>query len=854
MTEVPIELSNPVVGLGTQAFLGTISADEARTLAGQDRQLNELEDDQLRRVLVEAGHHWRAQLEEMPHIGVVYATLVADVAQKRLGAIGAYRRGTAEPSPALDARMANWIDLTVWALLELGSAFQVVDASRPAWETFAKGYTLARTTPDHGQLRLREVIAACRGRARAARMSGARDEMAEEEVAGWLAPNPRQAEAQRYMAELDSEDERLRRARERFLQRLDEHQRGVEPPADEQQAYLRLINRLAHEVQADRLTAAQARAELEAAFAQGSPPGKVVYFMTLFSNQLAQSDPARALPVAELNDHAASLLTGEPARVTRGYTQEALGAARLNLARSRPLDPGRPELCRAAAQALEQALPILDADGQPGAAAVAVERLGLALQGAGDLERARDCALDAIRRWQAIAPEDRSPTGLAESYGNLASAQENLGETTNAFESHRRALDLFREAGEPAGVRDALTHLTRLGEATGRSDDVLAVSMQAAEALDKLADIRGSVEVMISIARQSLRLHRALDAIRSLERAEALLRPKIDREDPDLDLAPLYSDLLTWRGTLVAMIAAGDHNRGESPDAVKPLRDGAYRDFEQARMIAAQLQDHDRVARAIVQKAKLFVLLDEPDLGREQAELIEMVPARAEYAIEAKEALALLALRGDQPAEAAQLFAEVADGWGRQNQADRRLAALFRLGEAHAAVGEPAAAVVAWGESLSAFEASRGQLLEDSRIAWGATVEGGYERLVALLADPDGGVFDPMRALAWAERAKSRTFLELLGLTSLPAPATDAADAALLRAEEQRLEHVNDLRGRLELATDATQRFALQRELAVSMEELQRIWEQLRPTHEEYVSLRQGRPLDWGELRELVRD
>jgi hypothetical protein len=94
----------------------------------------------------------------------------------------------------------------------------------------------------------------------------------------------------------------------------------------------------------------------------------------------------------------------------------------------------------------------------------------------------------------------------------------------------------------------------------------------------------------------------------------------------------------------------------------------------------------------------------------------------------------------------------------------------------------------------------------------------------------------------------------MLGLTSVPVPATDEVDAALLREEEQSLARVNDLRGQLEFATAGPQRFALQRDLAVSMEELQGIWEQLRGTHEEYVSLRQGRPVDWGEVRELVRN
>jgi hypothetical protein len=73
-------------------------------------------------------------------------------------------------------------------------------------------------------------------------------------------------------------------------------------------------------------------------------------------------------------------------------------------------------------------------------------------------------------------------------------------------------------------------------------------------------------------------------------------------------------------------------------------------------------------------------------------------------------------------------------------------------------------------------------------------------------------------------------------------------------AARSSLERVNNLRGQVELATDGTRRLALQRDLAVSMEELERIWQKLRGAHEEYVSLRQGRPVDWGEMRELVRD
>src|SRR5262249_37612614 len=84
---------------------------------------------------------------------------------------------------------------------------------------------------------------------------------------------------------------------------------GPDPPPDDDQAYTRLINRLVNDIQSGQLTPVQARTELETAFAQLSPPARIVYYMTLFSNQLAPSDAPRALLVAELNDHAASRLS-----------------------------------------------------------------------------------------------------------------------------------------------------------------------------------------------------------------------------------------------------------------------------------------------------------------------------------------------------------------------------------------------------------------------------------------------------------------------------------------------------------------------------------------------------------------
>ena len=377
-------------------------------------------------------------------------------------------------------------------------------------------------------------------------------------------------------------------------------------------------------------------------------------------------------------------------------------------------------------------------------------------------------------------------------------------------------------------------NLSGLGDETGRSDDVIAAAERAAALIEKLADPGGIVDAYLLVASHAVRVRRYEQALQALARAEDLLRPHLDQDEPDPRFLRLHRELLVWRGVFYSLLAGSDVS-GDWEQA-------AYDALESARVVAARLGDHDGVALALVQMGKLFALTGRLDEAEERARLIENVPAARGYEIEADELLARVALGRGRAREAAGALAGVADAWREEGRPDRAMAALASLGEAYEAAGDERAAVDAYERTLDGFEEQRLDLYEESRLEATAHIAETVDRLVLLLADADSEAFDPSRALHWAERSKSRVFLEMLGLSHVPLPDADESAREDLLEEERLLERVNALRDRLFVDPEgSSDRFTLQQELFSSMEQLHAVWARLVPAHEEYVALREGR-------------
>lgn len=152
---------------------------------------------------------------------------------------------------------------------------------------------------------------------------------------------------------------------------------------------------------------------------------------------------------------------------------------------------------------------------------------------------------------------------------------------------------------------------------------------------------------------------------------------------------------------------------------------------------------------------------------------------------------------------------------------------------------------VSWlEEAASDLEAVRGAFLqadltkrEEALLGLVSDTEKVYELAVLVSAVYLG---DGHAAFGWLERAKSRVFLDVLALTSLRPPP--AADPSLLDEERSLLEALRAAPSGIS-ALDIGER-------------LHAVWDSLAadPAAAEYVALRRGAPLEWEEVRGLLRN
>jgi hypothetical protein len=112
---------------------------------------------------------------------------------------------------------------------------------------------------------------------------------------------------------------------------------------------------------------------------------------------------------------------------------------------------------------------------------------------------------------------------------------------------------------------------------------------------------------------------------------------------------------------------------------------------------------------------------------------------------------------------------------------------------------------------------------------------------------------DPVSALVWLEKSRSRTLIESLGLSELsvayPPPDAEAA----LRQERELLQKANTIRESIffERAAD-TDVLAEQQKLYATTKELDQLWTSLERHLPEYVGIRRGQIVTWPQITALL--
>ncbi|MEV5408112.1 hypothetical protein AB0K60_04610 [Thermopolyspora sp. NPDC052614] len=228
-----------------------------------------------------------------------------------------------------------------------------------------------------------------------------------------------------------------------------------------------------------------------------------------------------------------------------------------------------------------------------------------------------------------------------------------------------------------------------------------------------------------------------------------------------------------------------------------------------------------------------------------------------------------LVLRADQMAakgkadEAAALFAEAALRARAAGQLIWEMNALTGLSQLARTIGSKELARHSLLEAMRSAEDLRGRALSpELRISAGGALSGLYDLAVWLFAAPStpdlesagdeerggtGPASPPITAWYFAELARSRVFLELLG-EQLPTPAGSAT-----ARESDAYQNYLRLRDQLSSSPDAGPAAALA--LRRAREEWHQACEELAAadgTAAEYANLRLGRPIEYEELRRLL--
>jgi tetratricopeptide (TPR) repeat protein len=130
-----------------------------------------------------------------------------------------------------------------------------------------------------------------------------------------------------------------------------------------------------------------------------------------------------------------------------------------------------------------------------------------------------------------------------------------------------------------------------------------------------------------------------------------------------------------------------------------------------------------------------------------------------------------------------------------------------------------------------------------------------YDRIVLLcliLANLLRIPYYLQRALAYTERAKSRTFIELLGRTTNITPPSNLP-LELLQKETQVLDQLRALEISMRNSMDVTEQEQMEQAYNEAQIGLDEIWKQIANIAPEYAALRRGQPETFDGVRELLR-
>lgn len=430
-----------------------------------------------------------------------------------------------------------------------------------------------------------------------------------------------------------------------------------------------------------------------------------------------------------------------------------------------------------------------------------------------------------------------APALLGAAATSVGRAYDVLGEPEAARRRYAEALGHLRAADDAEGEARVLNNLGALHRELGDFDEALEAYDRALDAFRRLEDRRWQARVLNNLGFTYLELGER-------ERARELLR----------DALPLWRAVDDLRGeaSTLTNLARAASEAGE-PAAAGDL---LLRALDRARAA----DDVRAEATALSQLGAARLALGDQGAARETLERAAALFRGIEDS--ASEALALrrlagLDLDGPRPEAAREGLVRALELARASGHRAGEAEALTALARAERALGRPEAALSRVTEAAEALDALRVRIASpDLRTSHAALQHGTYELWIDLLMsahqrEPERG-FD-RRALAVAERVRSRTLAELLHEAGVE--AAGGASAELL---ERRRDLERRLRAKIERAirggTAGAGRETLASEAADLLRELDALEARIRRASPALAALVRPEPLDAADVQAVLDD
>jgi len=155
--------------------------------------------------------------------------------------------------------------------------------------------------------------------------------------------------------------------------------------------------------------------------------------------------------------------------------------------------------------------------------------------------------------------------------------------------------------------------------------------------------------------------------------------------------------------------------------------------------------------------------------------------------------------------------------------------------------------------SIEAVEETRGQIIQEAhRISFfGVDKMRVYRDLILLLVRREQ-IRDLQAGLEFAERSKTRSFLDSLALTPLSAPVS--LPLGLVQKERALIEEYRTLLDALQRAVKLESLRRIRSRFLQVKDELQAIWSNLTVVAPEFVALRRASPLTFEEVKSCLQN